>query len=90
MSSMGSAADLMDHARTQIPYAIVAAVVAGAIGFIPAAAGVSPIIIIPVGIAVIAVFVRLVGKSTKLEDLQREAAAESGGASGSSSGENPA
>lgn len=83
MSSMGSAADLMDHARTQIPYAAAAAIVAGVVGFIPAAAGVSPIIIIPVGIAILALLVRFVGKSTKIEDLQREAASENSSGSGS-------
>lgn len=72
MSSMGSASDLMDHVRTQIPYAVTAAIVAAAIGFLPAAAGVSPLIIIPVGIAVLIIVVRVLGKSTKLEDLQKE------------------
>lgn len=72
MSSMGSASDLMDHVRTQIPYAVMAAIVAAAIGFVPAAAGVSPLIIIPVGIAVLVIVVRVLGKSTKLEDLQKE------------------
>lgn len=71
MSSMGSASDLMDHVKTQIPYAITVAVVA-AIGFILAAAGVSPLIILPLGIVILIGIVRLVGKSTKLEDLQKE------------------
>ncbi|TDP45907.1 Na+/H+ antiporter NhaC family protein [Aminicella lysinilytica] len=70
MSSMGSAADLMDHVRTQIPYAITAAIVAGVVGFIPASLGVSPWILIPIGIAVLYFVVRVLGKSTKLEDLQ--------------------
>lgn len=73
MSSMGSASDLMDHARTQIPYAVTVAVVASIIGFIPAALGVTPLILIPAGIAALAVFVHFVGKSTKLEDLEKEA-----------------
>ncbi|MGF6376729.1 Na+/H+ antiporter NhaC [Clostridiales Family XIII bacterium PM5-7] len=72
MSSMGSASDLMDHVKTQLPYAVTAAIVATVIGFIPAAMGVSPFIIIPVGIVAIILIVRLVGKSTKLEDLQKE------------------
>ena len=72
MSSMGSASDLMDHVRTQIPYAVTAAIVAAAVGFLPAAAGLSPLIIIPIGIAVLAVIVRILGKSTRLEDLQKE------------------
>ena len=75
MSSMGSAADLMDHVKTQIPYAVTVAVVA-AVGFILAAAGLSPLIILPLGVVALAVIVRVVGKSTKLEDLQKEAQPE--------------
>lgn len=70
MSSMGSAADLMDHVRTQIPYALTAAIVAAIIGFIPASLGVSPIIIIPAGIFLLVIIVRFLGKSVKLEDLK--------------------
>lgn len=70
MSSMGSASDLMDHVRTQIPYAATAAVVAGIVGFIPASFGVSPWILIPIGIVVLYFVVKVLGKSTKLEDLQ--------------------
>ena len=71
MSSMGSASDMMDHVKTQTPYAITVAIVAVAVGFLPAAAGVSPLIIIPVGIAVLILIVRFIGKSTKPEDLQK-------------------
>ena len=73
MSSMGSAADLLDHVKTQIPYAITVAAVA-VVGFIMAAAGISPLIILPLGVVILAVIVRFVGKSTKLEDLQKEEA----------------
>ncbi|MBR3785339.1 MAG: Na+/H+ antiporter NhaC family protein [Firmicutes bacterium] len=72
MSTMGSAADLMDHVRTQIPYAVTVAIVA-TLGFVLAAAGVSPWIIIPVGIVILAVVVRVLGKSIKEEDLLKEA-----------------
>ena len=66
----------MDHAKTQIPYAVTVAVVAGVVGFLPAAMGVSPWISLIVGAVILGVIVRFVGKSTKLEDLQKEAAAE--------------
>ena len=82
MSSMGSGADLMDHAKTQIPYAVTVAVVAGVVGFLPAALGVSPIISLVVGAVILALIVRFFGKSTKLEDLQAEAAAEATAAEG--------
>jgi len=42
------------------------------LGFILAAAGLSPLIILPLGIVALAVIVRLIGKSTKLEDLEKE------------------
>ena len=76
MSSMGAGADLMDHAKTQIPYAVTVAIVAGVVGFLPAALGVNPIISLVAGAVILGVIVRFVGKSTKLEDLQKEAAAK--------------
>ena len=76
MSSMGSAADLMDHVRTQIPYAATAAIVAAVCGFIPAALGVPAWICLPIGIVVLYLVVRFLGKSTKEEDLKKEAAQE--------------
>ena len=76
MSSMGSAADLMDHVRTQIPYAATAAIVAAVCGFIPAALGVPAWICLPIGIVVLYLVVRFLGKSTNEEDLKKEAAQE--------------
>ena len=72
MSSMGTAADLLDHAKTQLPYAATVAGVAAVTGYIPAAMGLNPIISLVIGIAVLALIVRFVGKSTKLEDLEAE------------------
>lgn len=76
MSSMGSAADLMDHVRTQIPYAVTAAATAAVCGFIPAALGVPVWICLPIGIVVLYLVVRFLGKSTNEEDLKKEAAQE--------------
>lgn len=76
MSSMGSASDLMDHVRTQIPYAATAAIVAAVCGFIPAALGVPVWICLPIGIIVLYLVVRFLGKSTNEEDLKKEAAQE--------------
>jgi len=64
LSSTGSGADHIDHVRTQIPYAVTGAVVAAVFGFIPAGLGVHPLISIILGIIVLIVFVRLIGKST--------------------------
>lgn len=71
MSAMGTGADLLDHAKTQLPYAATVAGVAVVIGFIPAAAGVNPLILLVIGAIVLGLIVRFVGKSTKLEDLQK-------------------
>ena len=70
LSSTGAGADHIDHVRTQIPYAVTGAVVAAVFGFIPAGLGVPPIISIIVGIVVLIIFVKLVGKSTAtVEDI---------------------
>lgn len=65
LSSTGSGADHIDHVRTQIPYAITGAVVAGVFGFIPAGLGVHPAVSILLGVAALIVFVKFVGKSTE-------------------------
>jgi len=62
LSSMASGCDHVDHVRTQMPYALLAAGVAGVVGSIPAGFGMSPWISLPVGIVALIVFVRFVGK----------------------------
>lgn len=53
MSSMACSADHVDHVRTQVPYALLAAAVGVALGDIPAAFGLNPLISIALGIAVL-------------------------------------
>ncbi|MCG8424768.1 MAG: Na+/H+ antiporter NhaC family protein [Proteobacteria bacterium] len=53
MSSMASACDHIDHVRTQVPYATLCAGVAAVIGFIPAGYGISPLLTVPLGIAIL-------------------------------------
>ncbi len=62
LSSTGAGADHIDHVRTQIPYAITGAIIAGVFGFIPAGLGLHPLISIVLGIAALIVIVRLLGK----------------------------
>jgi Na+/H+ antiporter NhaC len=62
MSSMSSASDHVDHVRTQAPYAILCALAAAIIGFVPAGYGVSPLVTIPLGIVVLVATLRLVGR----------------------------
>ncbi|MDD3402050.1 MAG: Na+/H+ antiporter NhaC family protein [Hespellia sp.] len=62
LSSIGSGCNNMDHVKTQIPYAVMSAIVAVVCGTIPAAFGVSPIISILCGIAACFVIMRVIGK----------------------------
>jgi Na+/H+ antiporter NhaC len=64
MSSMASACDHMDHVRTQLPYALVVAVVGMVVGDVPTAYGMSPWISLAVGTLILAAVVRFVGKPT--------------------------
>jgi Na+/H+ antiporter NhaC len=64
LSSMASACDLVDHVRTQLPYAVVVAVVALLVGEIPAALEwIHPIWAIAIGLVLLYVILRLVGKN---------------------------
>jgi Na+/H+ antiporter NhaC len=65
MSSMASACDHIDHVRTQLPYAIVVALVSVAVGDIPTALGAPPWIVLPAGIAVMFVVLRIFGRPTE-------------------------
>ena len=62
LSSMAAGSDHVDHVKTQIPYASIAAGVALVFGFIPAGLGLSPWISLLVGFVVIFFIVRMVGK----------------------------
>ncbi len=62
LSSRASGCDHVAHVRTQMPYAVLVAVVCVFAGTLPAAVGVSPWICLLVGCGCLAVFVRLVGK----------------------------
>ncbi|MFC1569795.1 Na+/H+ antiporter NhaC family protein [bacterium] len=50
LSSMASGVDHIEHVRTQIPYALLTGSLAMVLGYIPAGFGVSPILLIPVGL----------------------------------------
>lgn len=62
LSAAGAGADLVDHVRTQLPYALLAGVVSIVVGYLPAGFDVSPWLGIGVGLAFLAVTVRLVGR----------------------------
>jgi len=62
MSSMASAADHIDHVRTQLPYALAAAGIALVFGYLPAGWDFHPLITIPMGIVVIVLLLLTIGK----------------------------
>ena len=53
LSSMASGSDHIDHVRTQLPYAVVVAVVGIVLGSIPAAYGFSPWLSLVIGFLVL-------------------------------------
>lgn len=62
MSSMASACDHIDHVRTQMPYAIMVALVGMLVGDIPTAYGVPTWISLVVGLVILYLLLRFVGK----------------------------
>jgi Na+/H+ antiporter NhaC len=62
MSSMASASDHVDHVRTQLPYAVVCALVAALVGYIPAGFGVSPWVSLPIGLLAVAGAILALGR----------------------------
>ena len=62
LSSIASAADLLDHTRTQAPYAILCATTAIFIGYIPYGLGIPAGVLLLVGLGALLLFLRLVGR----------------------------
>ncbi|MFQ6082000.1 MAG: Na+/H+ antiporter NhaC family protein [Candidatus Aminicenantia bacterium] len=75
LSSMSSTCDHIDHVRTQLPYAILAAIVGVLIGDIPTAYGFPAWVSIIIGFSVLTIFVYFYGKKVdnfKLFDTQKK------------------
>lgn len=49
LSALGAGVDLVDHVRTQLPYALTAGAISLLFGYVPAGLGVSPWLLIPLG-----------------------------------------
>ena len=62
LSSMASGADHIDHVKTQLPYALLAAGVAIVVGYIPAGYGMNPFFSIVIGIGVLYLIHRKIAK----------------------------
>jgi Na+/H+ antiporter NhaC len=73
MSSMASGCDHVDHVKTQLPYALVAAAVAILLCYVPSGIGVSPIILLPVGIGAIAGIILFLGEKSDIEEDEEKA-----------------
>ena len=67
LSSMASASDHIDHVRTQLPYAVLVAVVGMFVGSIPTAYGMSPWISIVIGTVVLVAVLYIYGKPVEAE-----------------------
>ncbi|MFU8859103.1 MAG: Na+/H+ antiporter NhaC family protein [Cyclonatronaceae bacterium] len=63
LSAMSSACDLIDHVRTQLPYALLVAFVALVVGEIPAAMGVNPMWGLLAGLIILYGILRIYGKN---------------------------
>lgn len=68
LSSMGSAADHLDHVNTQLPYSISIAVITVLFGYIPAGLGLPIIVVLPMAIAVVGLMMYYFGKSPDIPE----------------------
>lgn len=62
VSAFASGCDAIEHVRTQLPYALIAAGVAVALGYAPAGAGVNPFVLLIAGGVACWALIRFVGK----------------------------
>lgn len=62
LSSIASAADHVDHTRTQAPYALVCAGASIGIGYVPLGLGLSPWISLPLGLVALWATLRILGR----------------------------
>jgi Na+/H+ antiporter NhaC len=67
LSSMACGCDHLDHVKTQMPYALVAAAAAVLLGYLPAGLGVSPWLSLAVGFVALLAVVRLLGSKPSAE-----------------------
>ncbi|MFT7521793.1 MAG: Na+/H+ antiporter NhaC [Kiritimatiellia bacterium] len=77
LSAIGSGVDLVDHVRTQLPYALIAGLISLLVGYLPAGLGVSPWLLIPIGSAMCVGVVWFFGKQAKANELPPRPTAES-------------
>ncbi len=66
LSSIGAGARLLEHVRTQLPYALAIGGISVVCGTLPAGLGVSPWLLLPIGFAASVALLRLLGKRSSL------------------------
>jgi Na+/H+ antiporter NhaC len=75
ISSMASACDHIDHVRTQLPYALLAAGIAMLVGDLPTALwGINPLISLVLGLILMYVVLRVIGRPVEGADVEADAA----------------
>lgn len=70
LSSMGASCEHMDHVNTQMPYAIVVAVICLIFGYIPLGFGISNWIAMPISLLVVFAVLYFIGKTPLKEDFK--------------------
>ncbi len=73
LSSVASGCDHIEHVRTQLPYALLVGVVALAIGTIPGGFGMSPWLSLVIGLAILGITLRLLGRRVRSAEASRPA-----------------
>ena len=67
LSSMGTSCNHISHVQTQIVYALYVAVIAIVFGYLPAGFGISWYVLIPVGVVVMYLGLRIIGQKVEFE-----------------------
>jgi len=62
LSSMASGCDHIEHVRTQMPYALLVGTVAISVGTIPGGYGFPPLLSILLGVTILFIILRVVGR----------------------------
>jgi Na+/H+ antiporter NhaC len=65
LSSLASSCNHIEHVRTQLPYALTTGLFAIFLGSLPAAYGISPWILLPVGITGLYIVIHFLGKQSE-------------------------
>ncbi|MEZ0374134.1 MAG: Na+/H+ antiporter NhaC family protein [Candidatus Sericytochromatia bacterium] len=67
LTAIACSSDLIDHVRTQLPYGLLALATAALLCYLPAAAGLPPWLLIPLGLAAMALFLRAFGRNPEAD-----------------------